>query len=151
MVTTVTKSATVVPLPPVIVGQAKDDKGIPITDESGNPFIGNRGDAILDAIYALAQELRHVSSSISQLVEAATAQLIANHTEVVADLATKSAQLTSIQTLVQQILQNPGNNLTQADADALTAAVAGNTADTTALHTEAQTIEQIVTTTATSS
>ena len=131
---TVSPSRTlVVPLPATIVGQATDGAGVPMVDGAGDPVIVDEGSAILDAIYALAQEMRDMSGTIQQQVEAITAQLQADHVAL-------EAKITSIQTLIQGMV--PGSTLSQADIDALKAAAAG-------VHSDVQGLQHIATTTST--
>lgn len=135
MNTTVTQSRTVVPLPATIVGALKDASGNFIMDEAGNPVVLGAQNQILDAIYALAAKVDKMSGTIAQQVEAVTAQLVADHTAV-------TASLTSIQNIIAGL--SAGQTLSAADLAALQAAAAGT-------HSDAQSIEQIATTTQTAS
>lgn len=124
MVTTVSPSKTLVPLPAVIVGAAVDEAGNMLVDGSGDPIISSGTNAVLSAIYALAAKVDTMSGTVAQ-VEADIAALVAANTATQESLA-------SIQTIVANM--QAGVVLPAADLAALQAAVAGAQTNATTAH-----------------
>lgn len=111
---------TVVPLPDTIVGAQQDDSGNIIQDDFGNPIIMNRLDQILDAIYALAKEVRKMSGT-EQAVETAVATLVASETVEASAWTAVQTDLASIQKIIGGL--QPSDSLSPATLAALQAAV----------------------------
>lgn len=121
-------SDDVVPLPEIIVGALTDDQGNPLSDETGAKMVGTPFDAILSAIYALAKEIRTMSETISQQIDASTAAITAD----IAALATAIGMVKDEIAALHAALI-PGATVTQDQADKLAAVHTMMTAQVAAL------------------
>lgn len=139
MSTVVTQSRTVVPLGAAIVGAATDGFGNMLVDELGNPFVGNRSDALLNAILAVAQAIRIIGRKVDTMSDA-QAQVQTDVAQLIADHQTLQTSMGTIQSLLSDL--KPGN-IDQATIDALNAAAAS-------IHGDAQQAQTIATSTASS-
>lgn len=115
MVTTVTVSQTVIPLP----NDPRDTEN-PIFDEKGVPLIGGPFQAILDAVNSLHRKIDRMSGNLNQ-VEADIAAIAAANAKMTADLDAIKAIIAGMQA---------GTVLTQADVDALHSAAGVTEANT---------------------
>lgn len=106
------------PLPATTVGEITDDAGTPVADNLGSPMVGSPTDAILNAIYAVAQEIRTLMATLSDRVAALT-------TTMEADNAT---MVTVLDAIKNEIVAGA---VTDAQVTALEAAVTAQTANVT--------------------
>lgn len=106
MMTVVIRSSTIVPM------IDPREEGIPIFDEQGDPLIGGRAQAIMDAINALHRKIDRMSDTNSRIK--------ADVDTVVASNARLETDMDTIKTLLANI--KPGEVVDPATLDALHAA-----------------------------
>ena len=117
----------VVPLPETITGGVTDDAGTLLNDESGQPVVKGSSDAILNAIFAVAKEIRAVSETLSAQVQALTATMVANNASMEAALMAAQADIAALKAA-------EAGNVTPADVTALGTAVAAQTTHVALAH-----------------